>query len=362
MAPGALHGFVDTLTGEGHEADAGIEPEGLGPSGGRSVALHPAEVEIGDAQLLGLLPPEVEGPLGVGQLLGPVDEHERPTVDLDVAIVGKGGGQPPDVGQVVGLAELLGHQHLAGAGVPVAGPLLVGPAEGEREVRRTRGQHLVEGPLEQPLPVEPVVVVDESRHPVGRGQVRLRLADLGEAEVVVAEITGDVGLVVPRVERPGPVDTRPLGEPLAPPLVVLGDGVELRQVEGQGPRLVGHAALPPVDVAPGAVTALMIRQRQGPDARNGPGVPSRQARRLTPAPTGRSPSPGPGRPGRGPNRWAGTAPARRPRRRPAPPRWVPPRTPAGDGAASRWAGTRCPRPRGPAGSAPGRLRRPRDRR
>ena len=36
---------------------------------------------------------------------------------------------------------------------------------------------------------------------MGRGQLGLGLADLGQAEVVVAELAGHVGLVVAREER-----------------------------------------------------------------------------------------------------------------------------------------------------------------
>ena len=46
--------------------------------------------------------------------------------------------------------------------VPATRPRVVGPAEREREVGLARGQHLVERPVQQPLPVEPVVVVAEA--------------------------------------------------------------------------------------------------------------------------------------------------------------------------------------------------------
>ncbi len=70
------------------------------------------------------------------------------------------------------------------------------------------------------------------------GQLGLGLAYLGNPEVVVAELAGNVGLVVTGEERLGLGDVGPLGESLAPPLVVLGDGVELRKIEGQGARPV----------------------------------------------------------------------------------------------------------------------------
>ena len=246
MAAGALQGREDLVAVPRHEADAGVEAEGLGATGGRAPALDPAQVEVGEAQPLRLGPPQVGGPLRVGQALCPVDEHQWPAVDLDVAVVGERGGQPPDVGQVVGVAELLGHQHPAGLGVPVAGPLLVGPAQGEGEVRGARGQDLVERSLEQALPVEPVVVVDEAGDPVLGGQIGLGLSDLGDPQIVIAQVGRHVGLVVPGEQGLGLRDVGPLGEARSPPLVVLRNGVELGKVERKRPR---HP-LTPVDRRP----------------------------------------------------------------------------------------------------------------
>ena len=129
--------------------------------------------------------------------------------------------------QVVLVAELLGHQDLAGLRIPVAGPLLVRPAQGEGEVGGARCEHLVEGALEEPATVEPVVVVDEPRNAVLGSQGGLCLAHFGNPQVVVAELGRDLGLAVAGVERPGLGDVAPLGEAVAPPSVVFGNGVEL---------------------------------------------------------------------------------------------------------------------------------------
>ena len=87
------------------------------------------------------------------------------------------------------------------------------------------------------------------------GEVRLGLATLGHAQVGEPEIRRQVGLDVTAEQRPHPGDVRPLRKPRLPPLVVLWNGVKLRQVERQdfhvrpiplpeGARLV---ALAPVD-------------------------------------------------------------------------------------------------------------------
>ena len=98
------------------------------------------------------------------------------------------------------------------------------------------GQHLVEGALQQPLPLEPVVVVAEAVDAVLPGEVGLGLARLGQAQVVEAEVRRQLRLVVAPEQRLGLGDVGPLRESLPPPFVVLGDGVELGEVEGDESR------------------------------------------------------------------------------------------------------------------------------
>ncbi len=267
VPPVGLGGGEGPAALQGHEPDGGVEAEGLGTAGRHAVALDPAEVEVGESQPLRLFAPDLRRSAHVGQELGAVDEHQRPAVDLDVAVVGEGPAEPPDVGEVVLVAERLGHQHLAAAGVPVACPFLVGPAEGEGEVGGPGSEHLVEGPLEESLPVEPVVVVDEARDAVFGRQGGLGLANLGHPQVVVAEFARYVRLEVAGEEGLGPRDVGPLGEAAAPPLVVLGDGVELGQVEGERPG----PARPGAVRTPLGSHGAIIGQPDASQAVNGPG-------------------------------------------------------------------------------------------
>ena len=65
------------------------------------------------------------------------------------------------------------------------------------------------------------------------GEISLLLADFRKAQVVVAVICGEMGLVVSGEERGGSGHIAPLGETRAPPLIVFGDGVVLGEVEGE---------------------------------------------------------------------------------------------------------------------------------
>ena len=65
---------------------------------------------------------------------------------------------------------------------------------------------------------------------------------LGQPQVVEAEVGGQRRLVVPAEERSGRADVGPLGEAGAPPLVVLRDRMELRQVEGDRARRLARRA------------------------------------------------------------------------------------------------------------------------
>ena len=137
------------------------------------------------------------------------------------------------MGEIVGLAEALFDENVPALGVPVAGPFLVCPAEGERKVGVARAEHFLEWAFQKSPTVEPVVVVDESMDTVLTGKRGLLLAYLGHPQVVETELSGQMGLVMAREERLCPDHIGPLGESRLPPLVVLRDRMELRKVEGQ---------------------------------------------------------------------------------------------------------------------------------
>ena len=84
-------------------------------------------------------------------------------------------------------------------------------------------------------PVEPVVVEAEAVDAVVPRELGLAVEHLGVAEVVEPKLRRELRLVVPLELGPRRYDVRPLREPLAPPEIVLGDRVELGQVEGDEP-------------------------------------------------------------------------------------------------------------------------------
>jgi hypothetical protein len=65
------------------------------------------------------------------------------------------------------------------------------------------------------------------------GKISLLVADFRKAKVVVAEVCGEMGLVVAGEERSGSGYIAPLGETRTPPLVVFRDWVVLREIEGE---------------------------------------------------------------------------------------------------------------------------------
>ncbi len=257
---------------DGHESHRGVETERL-----RSLAARrhpprfdPAQVEIGEPGSLHLGSPDLAGAEEVRDQSRPVDEHERSAVDGDVARILERPQEVPDVGAIVLLTEFLAHEHMTRLGVPAPGPFLVGPTECEREVRHPGSQHFFERPLEQPAAVEPVVVVDEAVHAVLLGQFGLCDPHLGHPQVVVAELSRELGLIVAGKQRAGLGHVVPLGEALAPPFVVLGDGVVLGKIEGQGLRLPRRrSAVPPgVHADQDTIPATRVAQvRRGPGPR-----------------------------------------------------------------------------------------------
>src|SRR5215467_13917803 len=76
--------------------------------------------------------------------------------------------------------------------VPDPRPRLIGPSETEGKLWLTRLEHLVERALEDPSTREPVVPVAERLDAAGLGHLGLGCARLGQAEIIEAQIGGDV--------------------------------------------------------------------------------------------------------------------------------------------------------------------------
>ncbi len=81
------------------------------------------------------------------------------------------------------------------------------------------------------------MVVHERVDAAGAGELRLALAGVGQAQVVVAEVGGPSRLAVTLEAGAGVGDAAPLGVSGAPELVVLGERVVLGQVERDDERL-----------------------------------------------------------------------------------------------------------------------------
>ena len=197
--------------------------------------LHCHEIETRQAGPLGLPPPAVGGAGRVGQLIGPIDDEHGPAVDPDRPGIAKRFQQPADVGEVVVRGIALRLEQISIGAVPTPRPGLVGPAEAEGEVGLTAGQNFGEGAFQKSLALKPVVVVAESMDAVFTSEVGLCLSRFGRPQVVEAEIGRQLGLIVTMKEGLGFADVPPFGEPAAPPGIVLGNRMKLRQMEGDQP-------------------------------------------------------------------------------------------------------------------------------
>src|SRR6266516_7818052 len=108
--------------------------------------------------------------------------------------------------EIVARRVLLREQDVDVLTKPAARPWLVCPGEAERKVWAPAPERVLEGFLQQPSPVEPVVPIAEGFDSVLLRELGLSLACLGHAEIVEAEVCGEVGLVVPCDQRLFPYD------------------------------------------------------------------------------------------------------------------------------------------------------------
>ena len=129
---------------------------------------------------------------------------------------------------------ILGDQNLMVKPVPTPSPVLVRPDHAEGDVDLRVCQHPLERGLHQEFAREPIEVIGEPRDAVVPGHGGLLAHDLRQSQIVIAQVDRTMGLVVARPERARCSDIGPFGESHAPPSVVLGEWMELRQVERDG--------------------------------------------------------------------------------------------------------------------------------
>ena len=177
--------------------------------------------------------PARHGGAGVGDQPGAVDHQHRAAGDADIARVAEMPGQAVHQRPLVAAPPVLRDQHLLVRAVPAAGPVLVRPHQAEREIQRGLGQHRLDRVVEQAAAVEPVEIMHEAEQPGIARQLDLPAHGLRVGQRIMAEVARDARLVMPGEARHGAGDRRPFGESGAPPGIVLGHRMELRQVIGQ---------------------------------------------------------------------------------------------------------------------------------
>ena len=215
----------------GRKLHGGVKAEVPGIGGGAK-AFDAGEIDLTDARLLAIVTPYGGGTGGVWQEFDPVDQQQGPAVDTNVSTIAQPGVEVADVGQVVRLGIILTNQDFIILAIPTPRPIFIGPTDAERKIRLAGGQNVIDGLMQQTMTIEPIVVVAESIDTVAASQIRLGLANLGQAEVVKTQVRWQVGLLMACEIGLGPADIGPFGKALAPPVVVFRNGMKLGEVEG----------------------------------------------------------------------------------------------------------------------------------
>jgi hypothetical protein len=220
-------------TGCVHVGEPRARAEQVGDLGHQVEAKEPRTASHG-------LPAVDEGARG-GQVLRTEHVEHRQVVDAQVPLVEEGGEQRVEVrlivlGSGIGLLE----EHAIRGAVPDAAPRLIGPRQAERDPRLAGLEHLGERTFEDATATaEPVVPVGERLHPVLLRELALCGTRLAQAKVVEPEVGRQVWLDMATEQGARLGGVGPLGEARPPPLVVLRDRVELRQIEGDGACIDG---------------------------------------------------------------------------------------------------------------------------
>ena len=187
-------------------------------------------------------PPGRESFFRLGDDAGAIDHQQRPSGRADIAGIAK---MAQEVGAERGIvfgAIILTDQNLALHAVPASRPVLIRPHQCEGHVDVRCGEKSFERFLQQPVIVEIIVVVDESMHAAGLGHLGLSPDHVGVEQIVESEIARNARLKMVLEARQAAREICPFGETLAPPFVVFGDRVELREIIGEHLGLAGGAS------------------------------------------------------------------------------------------------------------------------
>src|SRR5262245_14652341 len=118
--------------------------------------------------------------------------------------------------------------------VPAACPVFICPAETEGQIQLGMGQKLVQGPLQQALPAEPVIVEAKAVDTIFSGEFNLPPLYLGNTQIVETQLTGQARLVMAHKVRFGFGYIGPFSKTSAPPSIIFRNWMKLRQVECNG--------------------------------------------------------------------------------------------------------------------------------
>src|SRR5882724_6963161 len=125
-----------------------------------------------------------------------IDQEDCPPSCSQISSIGKCSGQPLAMFQIVARIVILTYQYLPLFRQPAPRPTLIRPTQTERKIRLSRAQYFVEWPPQQPSALEPVVVVAESRNPMGPCQLSLGFPRFGYSQIIKSQISRQMWLVV----------------------------------------------------------------------------------------------------------------------------------------------------------------------
>ena len=120
----------------------------------------------GHAGPLAFRTPDLDSSARIWKVMSPVDRKQWPAFYPYIARVLKTLDQPPNVCDVVFLAEDLLHEHFVNGTLPSAIPALVRPAESKRKIWLPRAHNFIERTPEHSSTAEPIVVIEETTEAV----------------------------------------------------------------------------------------------------------------------------------------------------------------------------------------------------
>src|SRR6185312_1771106 len=200
------------------------------------IELHHRKEYLANPDLSAMISPEPQGGGSIGKNRWPIQDNKRPSVYTNISRVTKQWLERHNKITVIFRRVVLPNQDFLVQTIPAPSPIFIRPADTEWEIDIVAGEELLYRPLQQSPSSKPIIMKAEPVNPIQFRQLHLPTHNVDQAQVIKTQLPRKLGLLVPDKLGNSLGYIRPLCKSFAPPTIVLGNRMKLRQIKGNSLR------------------------------------------------------------------------------------------------------------------------------